>query len=752
MKIKKYFVIPLLAFLASSCQDEEQASIQPATGDEVRFGASLEQNATTRTIYGEGQNNNAFPIYWVNGDKVLVYSPQCVPVTNAIYQVSAGENQNYATSLDKTGENGLQWGESLTADFYSVYPAVNVGDQDPSGAEIKSDKVVLTMPTQQDNCYVKNADGTLTVQPDMRACFMVAQNEGVESGNTVDLKYIPLSTAVRFTLQGPEPGKEPVGINYVRFYAPEGTNINGTFKADFSNVSNGLPKLTATEGRNYVTFNVADEHGTYLTLASGESIELNAFLLLEGETIIPQGTQDWYIEVGTTVGQSFIKYLDDADANTTLVPGKIHRLKGTLPPLTPEAWDPANWMANLQRNVYLSEISIPGAWYSMHEAYQPETNNISSLYQKGIRAFHLDTRWRGTTNSVMGDAWLNEVQDLGVIDTDDHSFYEYGIGFKGDKYLTTEAPSFESVLDQIVSSDNLKEDEYMVVICTFAQGSGNYEYESGKVWIHKISEICNQEKYNDKVIEASKLNANSTVADVLGRVIVIVNTYTKTPVNDSKCFFMDIPISQSADVFKSGNYYKVPLKYNNQDASSGITIYGTHAQRTNEDNDGSESNDEEGYIPTFSQRKSMAGEILDESKANYDASGKGKHDIWMYLGMGGYIRQATGGDDYTTVKEVLNEFIGDRIEAMYSSNSFYPIGIVLMNDIASSNTSAGYGLAQRILEMNNMYRKAYDPNRSPVDGKPINGSEGNSVQSVAPGYSSGMKDNGTNAIGWTRVR
>ena len=124
MKIKKYFVIPLLAFLASSCQDEEQASIQPATGDEVRFGASLEQNATARTIYGQ-EANNAFPIYWVNGDRVLVYSPQCVPVTNAIYQVSAGEQQNYATSLDKTGENGLQWGDSQTADFYSVYPSID---------------------------------------------------------------------------------------------------------------------------------------------------------------------------------------------------------------------------------------------------------------------------------------------------------------------------------------------------------------------------------------------------------------------------------------------------------------------------------------------------------------------------------------------------------------------------------------------------------------------------------------------------
>ena len=118
--------------------------------------------------------------------------------------------------------------------------------------------------------------------------------------------------------------------------------------------------------------------------------------------------------------------------------------------------------------------------------------------------------------------------------------------------------------------------------------------------------------------------------------------------------------------------------------------------------------------------------------------------------MGGYIKQS-GGDDYSTVTTQLNAFIGNKVEEMYVNESYYPIGIVLMNDLAAGNLpTLNYGLAQSILEMNNKYRKAYDPNRSPVNGSSIDSSNG--VQSAAPGYSSGMKDNHTDAIGWTRCR
>ena len=123
MKTKNYFIIPVLALLAaSSCQNEDR-NWQPATGEEVRFGATLEQKAGSRTIYGEENTmNGTFPIYWVNGDEVIVSSPECGArngVGTANYKVTVkGAAQNYATSLDKTGEIGVRWGENERGTFY----------------------------------------------------------------------------------------------------------------------------------------------------------------------------------------------------------------------------------------------------------------------------------------------------------------------------------------------------------------------------------------------------------------------------------------------------------------------------------------------------------------------------------------------------------------------------------------------------------------------------------------------------------
>lgn len=128
------------------------------------------------------------------------------------------------------------------------------------------------------------------------------------------------------------------------------------------------------------------------------------------------------------------------------------------------------------------------------------------------------------------------------------------------------------------------------------------------------------------------------------------------------------------------------------------------------------------------------------------------------MGLGGYAipRSILDSDDYGAVStgaNGLNTWLGAKVEEMYDNKAYYPVGIVLMNFVGSSNTSKDLSLVQRILEMNNMYRKAYDPRRSPVDGAFIDGSTGgNRVQSAAPGYSSGMKDNQTDAIGWTRCR
>lgn len=765
MKTKKYFIISAIALLACSCRDEEQGGVQPTPGEEVQFGATLEQ-ITSRTVYGE-QTETGFPINWVTGDEVVVFSPDCAAsqssggVGSAIYKVNVGENsgeQNYANSLDKTGEIGVRWGQNATGRFYSIYPA------SPLYTEVSGDckSVTLTMPAQQDMNFTRNDNGII-VQPDMRACFMYANTSEISNGETVDLQYKPLTTAIRLKLQGPQDDTNgPVTVTYVRIHAPNDTYINGTYT--FKDVTDGSGIPEPTNGLNYVTMNVANATtGAYLTLGTNESAVLTAFLLLGKETIVDE---NWSIEVGTSIGVSYelpIRTTASAESRT-LEPGKVHILPD-LPPLTSDKWNASNWMRNIQRNVYLSEISIPGAWYSMHSSYQPDANassyeeKISNLYNNGVRAFHLDTRWRGTTRWVIGDTYLDEVKDLGVIDTDNHSFNKYGVT-GGDKYLTTDAPSFKQCLDAITT--RVSPDEYMVVICTFAQGSDNYQgygTSGDGGWREAIRDACED---NDAVIDAFDLSPNTTVKDVLGKVIVIVNTYTPTEVT-GKPLYVNLPMELSEmdeDInvdgsishkqgFTTNDYFSQPLKYNNI-TETGISMYATYAQATTNSESGTGSTDSDrGYMPTFAERKQKAQNILTKSQQNHNNRENYSHNCWIYLGLGGYI-PGTGGifgtsDDCSSVSQSLNAWINDRVEEMETKQAYFPVGIVLMNEAINYAD-----VVKNILQMNNKYRKAYDPERSPVDGSYIDGSNG--VHSVAPGYSSGMKDNQTDAIGWTRCR
>lgn len=744
MKTKKYFIISALALLACSCQDEEQGGVQPTPGQDVQFGASLEQSAT-RTIYGD-EANNAFPINWVNGDEVVVFSPDCASnggVGKAIYKVNVGEEnsgkQNYANSLDKTGEIGVRWGDNTTGSFYSVYPASSLY------SEVSSDckTLTLTMPAQQDNTFERTESG-IKAYPDMRACFMYAYTQNVSSGETVNLKYKPISTAVRFKLQGPlNNDNGPVTINYVRLYAPTGTNINGTFEfADVTDTSTGIPE--PKRGLNYVTMNVADNDDAYLTLSAGESVELNAFLLTGHDITIDE---KWYFEVAISDGTIFQKHIvtdgTQSQENMTLKPGMIHRLPD-LPPLTASgSWNVSNWMRNIQRNVYLSEISIPGSWYSLDQDYQSDIRTIDGQYNLGVRAFHFDTRWIAERSwNIIGYTYTPTA--LGVAGTAENYTPDEGRYLRSDDNPMT----FETALGQVVS--NVKSDEYMVVMCTFAQGSAQYGD-----WRKEISDAC--DKYPEKIVEASSLNENTVVGDVLGKVIVIVNTYTPGEVTNSKCMFFNMSLLLDENEFKNNPYYEKPLYWYNT-TNSGITMYGTHAQATNDfDSQGSYDSDRQSYVPTLDERKTKLQNILTWSQNNH-AKGNAVHNNWIYMGLGGYAipRNFLDSDDYGAVStgaNGLNTWLGAKVEEMYDNEAYYPVGIVLMNFVGSSNTSKDLSLVQRILEMNNMYRKAYDPRRSPVNGDFIDGSTGgNRVQSAAPGYSSGMKDNQTDAIGWTRCR
>ena len=738
--------LSLLALVACN-QENMPERPTPTPGAEVKFGVSLNKNDVTRTIYGD-ENSDAFPIYWVNGDKVLVTSPKCLNGRNtAQYKVSVDtdKQQNYATSLDKIGEAGVQWGQKDFADFYSVYPADN--------ASVEGTTFSLTMPNVQYD-ILDNEDNK--VYADMNACFMSAVSKDVPNGHDVNLTYEPLSTAIRFTLRGPLSGDPHVQtdseviISKVVLKADQTQIIAGDFTVDMSTGT-----VTPGEKRyNEITlYTHYAETGGYLTLGLNDEVELNAFVIPYENLAV---NENWKLEVTTAQGVVYTTPLGGT-GDGKLMPGRIHRFKGKLPslPAPTTDWDPSNWMVNVPRNVYLSEISIPGSWNSLNKEFQYAANRSSELdvnsveaqkaaiadqYKAGVRAFHIDTRWKGKYEAFKGYV----MTDLSVANGADANT----IGLTGPKYMPKDNISFATVLKCI--TDHVKSNEYMMVFCTFAQNS--YEETEGG-WMKAISDAC----ADDRIIDARTISSNTVVGDVLGKVIVIVNC-AKDPrkidnlPKGSKCLFTYTPLELDENRYKTQPWCTGAI-VNCADAS--LNMYSAQAQIMASPMDAAKGYtvSGRGYAPAWAERKQKTENILKWSLDNFQKKNYA-HCDWLYNGLGGYLCTSGGKEVKDSQKEVakeLNRWIDSKMKLMAAKPTgeqtpYYPVGLVLMNYV----TDATYGVpvVKGILSHNNKFRKAYDPNKDPLD--PSNNGSTSDVNSAAPGYNSGMKDNGTDAIGWTR--
>lgn len=739
--------LSLLALVACN-QENMPERPTPTPGAEVKFGVSLNKNDVTRTIYGK-ENNNAFPIYWVDGDKVLVTSPQCLNGRNtAQYKVSVeSDKQNYATSLNKTGAVGVQWGQDKTADFYSVYPADN--------ASVQGTTFHLTMPNAQ-NDILKLGSRKSKAYADMNACFMGAVSKGVTNGSEVNLTYTPLSTAIRFTLRGPSSAEgqtdSEVIISQVVLKADQ--PIAGDFTVD---MSTGTETPTVKPGEkkyNEITlYTHYAETGGYLTLGLNDEVELNAFVIPYENLAV---NDNWKLEVTTAQGKVYTTPLKGSGAGT-LKPGKIHRFKGDLPnlPAPTTDWDPSNWMVNVPRNVYLSEISIPGSWNSLNDDYQDVNGSteekckaaIDAQYKAGVRAFHIDTRWTPKRNpyDIVTNTFVSAPTILRLGTAVGGATNNYG----GEKLTRKDNLSFANALEYIAY--HVQPKEYMIVFCTLAQNS--YEKTEGG-WMQAVSDAC---AADDRIIDARTISANTVVGDVLGKVIVIVNCAKNPSKIDnlpkgSKCLFTYTPLELDENRYKTQQWCtgaiancadaslnmfsaQAQIMASPMDATSGYTVSGR------------------GYAPAWAERRQKTENILKWSLDNFQKK-EYAHCDWLYNGLGGYLCDSDGKEVKDSQKEVakeLNQWIDGKMKLMAAKPTgdqtpYYPVGLVLMNYV--TDKIYGFPVVKGILSHNNKFRKAHDPNKDPLD--PSNNGSSSDVNSAAPGYNSGMKDNGTDAIGWTR--
>ncbi len=716
MKFYRYIVLLSALVMASACAQEEFGQFQK----EVQFGLSFDNANGTRTIYGL-ETATGFPIYWSEGDKVLVASPQCA-VNSAEYQVTPVSGQSYAQAMNKVGAAGLQWGET-NAYFYSIYPAAKASWKTLNEGEVAAN---LTIDSRQSANIVQN--GNVYTSADMKNVIMYARTGEMERGKAVDLKYTPYSTILEFEV-AIAPNKDTQGnetLNYgsarvmsMTLYAPEGTPIAGDFTFRFD----GENRIVTPTGNNsdIITIDFKTQ-----PLLDATNQKLYAKFALIPSTEIDITADGWMLELEVLEGNDSetTTYTKTLTINDPLEPGQVHKIK--LPKLrSTEAWEPHmnKWIRELYdyKNIYLTELSVPGAWYAgapTDDGYQ-STDNIANLWNAGVRAFAVECK------TATSSLFSNSPNAVVISGTGSNS-----PGLSGDKWYyggTKIRTTIKSIADQVANSvvtENgvVVDGEYAVLVLSYADGgTGGLRARDFEYFINGVkTEISNSGASN---IYDGEIDAFTTIEDVIGKLIIKINVddnLTKSSYNGSmnalisyNPFLQQLPegTSYSTPLFSKlywsewEDSYRATIANNSEDF---IWCFSS-ANRT-QSNTGTNTT-----IPTYSERQTALRSMIAHSKELTDKAG---HNIWFYFNAGGV--ETTSSSDKNTSAETfasnMNPWLLEVIKlkanggidtngvmgtaGAYIESDPSPLGIVMFNQCTNS-TYKGPEIIKEIVEMNN---------------------------------------------------
>lgn len=721
MKTSRYILLSLAAVaIAASCKEElnPDKPINANPGDEVVFGAALP--GKTKTVYGE-ETSTGFPIYWVNGDKVRVASPQCMSGKNTAEYAVAVESatQNYATKLTKTGDTGVQWGEAATADFYSIYPSTAGTELTVSGKTVVAKlHVDATQFASTSNKTDSDGKAYVYAQPaEMGNVVMYAKTAGVTNGSTVELHYTPFSTVLEFEINASDKvvaGKQTeITIQSLTLTAPTGTTIAGDFGFNFDG-----PSITpdATGGSNAITMHFL-KNNQYTTELSKTKTTLKAKMCLMPVSGV-ESIAGWTIAVNTSAG-TFSKTIKDSDLtgkNTALAPGKVHKIK--LPTLN---YASAEWVYSLDSwiptlpdytNIYLSELSLPGAWYAgSDEAYQA-TSNITELWNAGVRAFAVECRTNSEYKNI-STGWIPDMHWVPTFVCISGSGRNTGVGS-----AYTDGTNITTVLDNLRTALTNHKDEYAVLVLSYADGgSGGQRAEDHAYFLEGVANALSG--YSD-IVYGGPITKNTTIGQVKGKVIVKVNVdknltlgnYTAADAlisynpfllqistdaaNFAHPYYSDLYWSGWADSYKTCAQVSTLTGITDAEASSKFIWVFSSANRTHADvTDGSTYD-----IPTYSDRKTALGAMMTFSKTVYERS---NHNVWFYFNCGGTQATSSISDNPspTDFASTMNSWLLETINAKTDPS---PLGIVMFNQCTGANeTYHGADIIKAIIEMNSKF-------------------------------------------------
>lgn len=784
---KIYALFALPALMLTACSDDINPDVpETVPGEDIVFKASLPQG--TRTVYGDfNADGTARKVMWVNGDKVNVFSPQCeANFRQAEYEVKVANNQSYADELVKTGTTGLRWGTASAEEtkFYAAYPENATLAQESDGTvtasfHIDDVQTTLMQSATTNGKTVWSPSATAPTPNNIMFAQPLANGQSqvtaVDGKTVANLQFTPYSTVLHMTFAGwaltnPDPqGADNMTVYSVRLNSTGTSDIAGNFpltlKADGTAPTVGN---NVTLGNKSITVNVdagAEING--ISLKPGDSFECDLFMIPTGATISDQ----WSVDLITSAGTFSRKLEPAAGANSTLKPGQIHKMN--FPAITVDnGWEyhPDSWLADIPDNVYFTEVSLPGSWYSAStsgDKYQDD--DIATQFSKGIRAFFLETRV-GTSG---GNYTLNSLTNQGRLDdqlqkrnSNDFTVVISGTGknqsIYGDLNAYYSATTIDATLTAIAEQVSKHQTEFAVLTLSYSDGgSAGVSGFWKSVWLQKILNAINANELFKQYLYTETVNASTTVSALRGKILLKINVDDDTEITSATTSHSLIGLGNAATnttYVDQTLFSKIPalFSFTNQnwttnteqnslvsnlywkgnptltDATIGSTGFFwnyTMANRTYGTG-----------LPTLGDRQSSISNLIANSK---NARAQGEHNVFFMIGAGGSYFNSTSSDtgSPSSVADNLNPFLLGEINKKIEAGEASPLGLVYTN---FTTGTTGQQVVDAIIRMNHRFKLLeIGGTQGGGTGTQIN------IKSVIPTHSSGYKKaagNGWNAF------
>ena len=410
----KYPLLTKSAFLLfatgamAGCSDSEEGllpSSRPAKpGETIQFG--IDGPATTRTHYTE----DSLQIDWDLKDKIVIYSPQAATSDGtkheAFYMISNvypeddpihqfhGDFVPVASAADNdTTENdgvGLKWTEGDGPNgfaheaytFYGAYPALRYQRVAEDGT------FSMQYITNQVNTVVSVNNGKYETEPDMLNAYMMAKKTVKPQEDHVLLSFDPIMTTLKIDVTA---GGYELGTGIIQPITVTGVSVmmqrvisEQQLKYLTTSATDGDPtasrgKLTNTikTGQESVFVGILQDDKRYVELNEGETISLMAFL----PPIKGLKMNELQVKIHTAEGFDFVTFsTSGADLK------EQSRIYIHLPDVSVNDKKNNNWISQLDGNIKLTQLSIPG--YDCDGSEDGE--KIKKLLDLGIRVFDID--------------------------------------------------------------------------------------------------------------------------------------------------------------------------------------------------------------------------------------------------------------------------------------------------------------------------------------------------------------------------